>query len=134
MASLEFRFNPFSIDKEDARHKDDLRHLIRHQLKGRVSPPTDLEKAVEVMLEKSEGAFVYIARALDDLDKQEQQVWSVDQLKDMLPEVSFQLLTLVRITESLKDLLTELCTLVWMVSQLTFYWIITHVWPAVFLN
>ena len=110
MASLEFRFNPFSIDKEDARHEDDLRHLIRHQLNGRVSPPTDLEKAVQVMLEKSEGAFVYIARALDDLDKHEQQVWSVDQLKDMLPEVSFQLLTLVRITESLKDLLNELYT------------------------
>ena len=49
--------------------------------------------AVEMMLEKAEGAFVYIARAFDDLDGRPQAVpgvenaWTLEQLKRMLPKV-----------------------------------------------
>ena len=62
-----------------------------------------LEEAVKVMLDKSEGAFVYIARALDDLDKQEQQVWTVDQLKAMLPEVG------VHTSANIGSAVSEIC-------------------------
>ena len=97
-ASLEFRFNPFSIEKEDARHVGDLRQLIAHQLRGRVDPPSDLDRAVDVMQEKAEGAFVYIARAFDDLDNQERQMWTVQQLGDMLPKVGTVLPTVTCLT------------------------------------
>jgi hypothetical protein len=76
----------------------DLRQLIAHQLRGRVDPPSDLDRAVDVMQEKAEGAFVYIARAFDDLDNQERQMWTVQQLGDMLPKVGTVLRTVTCLT------------------------------------
>ncbi len=63
MASLKHKFTPLTIDKDDPRHLGDLRQLIQRQLIERgVWPASDIEKAIQILVDKSEGTFVYVAR------------------------------------------------------------------------
>ena len=48
-----------------------------------LASPGDLEVAVRLLLERSEGTFVYIARALDSLE--DRQSWTLSALREFLP-------------------------------------------------
>lgn len=69
--SMATKFEPIEILPEDPRHLGDLRMLITHLLRPRMAAG-DLERGVEVLLEKSEGAFVYIAQIMEQLESREQ--------------------------------------------------------------
>jgi hypothetical protein len=75
--SLEATIRPLQIRPGDPRHLEDLRELIKHELSGRLDgstgggvgssgacDPTDEEisEAVQLLLSKSEGVFLYLAR------------------------------------------------------------------------
>ncbi len=74
--SLDTAIQPLQIQPEDPRHMKDLQALIRHELTrrlegsggggggGGVHEPTEgeISEAVQLLLSKSEGRFVYLAR------------------------------------------------------------------------
>ena len=80
---LRRHFEPFEIKKDDPRHKADLKELITSKLQPLLVSSDELPPAVELLLERSEGTFVYIARALDSLEEREN--WTLAQLRDFLP-------------------------------------------------
>ncbi|GFR48184.1 hypothetical protein Agub_g10033 [Astrephomene gubernaculifera] len=87
-------FSPFIIKADDPRHLRDLRQLIAHELGSRLvvqgveagidggigkdawREPTqkELGEAVDLLLGKSQGSFVYVARLLDGLKAKDR--WS----------------------------------------------------------
>ncbi|GFR48187.1 hypothetical protein Agub_g10039 [Astrephomene gubernaculifera] len=90
--ALNMCFRPFIIEPDDPRHLEDLRQLIAHELGSRlvvqgvgaggqaadtvggigedVRKPTtkELGEAVDLLLDKSKGSFVYVARLMDGLN------------------------------------------------------------------
>ena len=68
--SLDASIRPLKIQPDDPRHVEDLRSLIQHELAGRLEgsdvtgkpTATELTEAVQLLLDKSEGVFVYLAR------------------------------------------------------------------------
>ncbi len=67
--SLDAAIRPLKIEPDDPRHTEDLRALIQHELGGRLKgsgggEPTadEVAKAVQLLLDKSEGVFVFLAR------------------------------------------------------------------------
>jgi hypothetical protein len=69
MASLQHRFTPFLIDKDNPHHNQDVEQQIRHLLQQRgVQPVEAFEEAVKLLLDNSEGTFVYVARVGDMFD------------------------------------------------------------------
>jgi hypothetical protein len=68
--SLDASIRPLKIQPDDPRHVEDIRSLIQHELAGRLDgsgvncKPTaaELSKAVQLLMDKSEGVFVYLAR------------------------------------------------------------------------
>jgi hypothetical protein len=74
---LDLAFDPLIIRPDDPRHLEDLRALIVHGLRSKLAAgqggaeggaprqaasDQELAAATQVLLEKSKGAFVYIAR------------------------------------------------------------------------
>ena len=80
---LQQHFQPFSIKKNDPRHQKDLSDLITSTVEPLLASPGDLDAAVRLLLDRSEGTFVYIARALDSLEGG--QSWTLSALRDFLP-------------------------------------------------
>jgi hypothetical protein len=61
------RFTPNVIDSVDPRHRLDLEVYTRDQMKRKFSNPDDLNEAVALLLERSEGRFIYMAMVADEL-------------------------------------------------------------------
>jgi hypothetical protein len=59
------RFNPFELDTESESNRNDIRHFLEFKLKP-LMKPSDLDAAVDVLVERSGGLFLY-ARFVDDL-------------------------------------------------------------------
>ncbi|GLC45378.1 hypothetical protein PLESTM_001726200 [Pleodorina starrii] len=88
MSSLDVAIRPLKIQPDDPRHKEDLRALIQHKLAShldgsditRKPTATELSEAVQLLLDKSEGVFVYLARLLEGLKAK--QRWTMKDLRD----------------------------------------------------
>ena len=55
------RLKPRKIESTDKRHEEDLRLHLRHLLRHRMRPE-DLERGMNLLFQRSEGVFVYIAQ------------------------------------------------------------------------
>lgn len=79
-------FRPFSIHEDDPRHQADLRLFIESQLSGKLQESL-LSRATDMMMEKSEGRFVYIGLVASDISSWPNKLkdWSkVEKLLDKL--------------------------------------------------
>lgn len=71
------------IIPEDSRNLDDIRLFLRDFLVNKMSAD-ELHSGVELLVEKSEGMFLYFHYAIDTLEDQEQV--SLEELKSLLPD------------------------------------------------
>ena len=81
-------FDPFVIDAEDPRHEKDLRQYIEAfapSLLAETASSEDCCDVVDLMMQKSEGRFVYVATVMEQLLKKERG-WSLESLRGELPD------------------------------------------------
>lgn len=69
VSGLQYSFKPFVIEADDPRHLQDVSTLLAAQL----APPqladgVQLDEAVRIVVVKSQGVFLYVARLLEELD------------------------------------------------------------------
>ena len=83
-AVLKRHFNPFDIEKDDERHTTDLKEVIAKGLQPLLASSAELQPAVELLLERSEGTFIYIAHVLDSLENSRER-WTLARLHGFLP-------------------------------------------------
>lgn len=76
---------PKTIEANDKRHEDDLKKFIESQLKGKLSIESDLQKATEIMFEKSGKLFIYVAMVVENNFSGNRNDWTLDQLRQELP-------------------------------------------------
>ena len=80
---LQRHYQPFTIHGDDPRLEKDLSDTFATTVEPLLASPGDLEAAVRLLIERSGGTFVYIARALEILKVR--QGWTLSQLRGFLP-------------------------------------------------
>lgn len=79
-------WDPVWIQPSDAHNTQDMRTLVEWRLREQgCVEPTVLPQAVDLIISKSQGQFIYTKYLFDDLAAQS-SVWSLDQLQSALPE------------------------------------------------
>jgi hypothetical protein len=61
--------NPFVLDAGTEENREDIRTYLRHQLAAPLTGRPDSAKVVDLILEKSEGVFLYAERFCDDVQR-----------------------------------------------------------------
>ncbi|RYH07702.1 WD40 repeat domain-containing protein, partial [archaeon] len=89
------RFRPTVIDADDIRHQEDLRVYIRTQLQdylllpagtGEEQQAVTMAAAVDILMRKSEGRFVYMSLVARDLFVDKQKKYTLETLEAVLPK------------------------------------------------
>lgn len=65
-------FDPFTLDTRDERNNEDIRGYLKRELK-RIFPNTPTENAINTIVERSEGIFLYIVKILEDMERDPKQ-------------------------------------------------------------
>ena len=63
---------PFSLDTRDERNDEDIRGFLKKEL-NKIFPNLPIENAIETIVERSEGIFLYIIKILEDLRRYPEQ-------------------------------------------------------------
>lgn len=73
------RFNPYEIESTDSRNLEDIRHYLYQWTEKNVFTDAQ-EKVIEILLNKSEGVFLYLHEILRDIST---GIVSIDNLEDL---------------------------------------------------
>jgi hypothetical protein len=63
------KFTPFKIEADDHRHIEDLKLFISTQLKNKMKNVSEIEDAVEMLLTRSQGRFIYVSMVFKQLEE-----------------------------------------------------------------
>lgn len=61
--------NPFPLDARSESNRADIRDYLRRELSSQLQNRPDADQLVEIILEKSEGVFLYVERFCDDVHR-----------------------------------------------------------------
>jgi len=82
-ALLDARFRPRTIAHDDPRHLADLRAMVTASLgRGCMARPEEVAPATDLLLGRSGGTFVYVARALAAIE-QRRTPWTLSELSGL---------------------------------------------------
>jgi hypothetical protein len=78
-------FKPRLIPVDHPGHIEDLRSNIRFRLTNKLLHPSELDVAVEILFEKSQKRFVYVAKVAERNFIGDRTDWTLQSLRDDLP-------------------------------------------------
>lgn len=76
---------PFSLDTRDERNDEDIRGFLKEEL-NKIFPSSPIDNAIDTIVERSEGIFLYIVKILEDLGRDPKQGILKIKNPDMFPK------------------------------------------------
>jgi hypothetical protein len=76
---------PREIKEDDPRHQKDIRLFVESKL-GEVMDEGELASGVALLLERSEGRFIYVSSVVEEITRSQLSRWTLSDLKYRLPE------------------------------------------------
>jgi hypothetical protein len=79
-------FKPVEIHEDDPLHLQDIRQFVEARLQPCMRDTDELDRAVELFMQRCGGRFRYVALVVDDLLKRNQPQVDLEELENELPE------------------------------------------------